>query len=78
MRSLFRESFSKDLSKITDSRILREIERVIIQVESVSSLSGISNIKKLKGSKTAYRIRIGDYRIGLFSDSAIPHFSGQK
>jgi mRNA-degrading endonuclease RelE of RelBE toxin-antitoxin system len=28
----------------------------------------IGNLKKLKGDENAYRIRIGDYRLGIFFD----------
>ncbi len=33
---------------------------------SFQYLSEINNIKKLKGEDNAYRIRVGDYRIGFF------------
>ncbi|WP_324610960.1 type II toxin-antitoxin system RelE family toxin [Moorena producens] len=33
---------------------------------SFQDLSEINNIKKLKGEDNAYRIRVGDYRIGFF------------
>ncbi len=28
----------------------------------------IRNVKKLKGFRSAYRVRVGDYRIGVFVD----------
>jgi mRNA interferase RelE/StbE len=65
MQVEFKESFAKDLSKI-DIATLNKIKRVIEQVELADSLSSIAHIKKLKGSEQRYyRIRIGDYRIGL-------------
>ncbi|WP_366514392.1 type II toxin-antitoxin system RelE/ParE family toxin [Moorena sp. SIO3I6] len=33
---------------------------------SCQNLRDIKNIKKLKGEDNAYRIRVGDYRIGFF------------
>jgi len=33
------------------------------------------NLKKLKGFKTAYRIRVGDYRIGLFISNDTVEFA---
>ncbi|MBK6701349.1 MAG: type II toxin-antitoxin system RelE/ParE family toxin [Saprospiraceae bacterium] len=39
---------------------------MISTIEISNHLNEISGIKKLKGHKSAYRIRIGDYRIGLF------------
>ena len=38
-------------------------------------MPAIVNLKKLKGFKTAYRIRIGDYRIGVFIDGDIVEFA---
>jgi len=34
-------------------------------LQQAKSINEISNIKKLRGYKTAYRIRIGEYRVGL-------------
>ena len=38
----------------------------IAQVESGVDLGGLPNIKKLSGHVSAYRLRIGDYRVGFF------------
>ncbi len=37
----------------------------IEEIEAASRLSDLSNLKKLKAEGAYYRIRIGDYRIGL-------------
>jgi mRNA interferase RelE/StbE len=42
---------------------------VILTVENATSLSEVPNIKKLYGFKKFYRIRIGDFRIGIELDS---------
>jgi mRNA interferase RelE/StbE len=39
-------------------------------MESVDSLEKIPNTKKLKGHKTAYRTRVGDYRLGFFFENS--------
>jgi len=41
---------------------------MILLLEQADSLTDIPNLKKLKGHKSAYRIKIGDYRIGLFAE----------
>jgi mRNA interferase RelE/StbE len=41
------------------------IKAVIEEVENAESLLDISNIKKLKAQGGYYRIRAGNYRIGL-------------
>jgi mRNA interferase RelE/StbE len=61
----FDKSFEKSLIKVNDPSILRKLKRVIIQIESSASLSQIPNIIMLTGYSTYYRLRIGDYRIGM-------------
>jgi mRNA interferase RelE/StbE len=60
----FRKSFEKDLSKIRDVELLQRIKGVIEEVESLDSLTDLSNVKKLKAEGDYYRVRVGDYRIG--------------
>ena len=68
----FRKSFEKDLIEILDPNLLPRIQEVIERVEQVEKLSEVSNLKKLKGEAEYYRIRVGDYRIGIkFNDSVV-------
>jgi len=66
----FDRSFSKSLSKIKDNPSLKKIEKLILEVEKSKKLSSISNLKKLTGYKTYYRIRMGNYRVGIESISS--------
>lgn len=61
----FKNSFLKDLKKLKNKSLQHSIYHCIIQVESAESISEIKNIKKLKGYDSYFRIRIGDYRIGI-------------
>jgi mRNA interferase RelE/StbE len=61
----FDKSFEKSLNKVHDNTILRRLKRIIIQIENSPSLSPIPNLIKLTGYSSYYRIRIGDYRIGI-------------
>jgi mRNA interferase RelE/StbE len=61
----FRSSFARDLNRITDKSLLRRIREAIENVEQAQSINDLPNLKKLKSSKAYYRLRIGDYRIGL-------------
>jgi len=68
----FRKSFEKDLLKILKADLLPRVQEVIERVEQAEQLSEISNLKKLKGETDYYRIRVGDYRIGIkFNDSVV-------
>lgn len=62
----FLSSFSRDLNQIQNLRIKSLVIKMISTIEISNHLNEISGIKKLKGHKSAYRINIGDYRIGLF------------
>jgi mRNA interferase RelE/StbE len=64
----FRKSFEKDLSKLKDQNLLERIKAVIEEVESAESLLSVSNVKKLEANGNYYRIRVGDYRIGLTNE----------
>jgi mRNA interferase RelE/StbE len=61
----FKASFVRDLKKVKDKKLKTRVREVIEAVEQARSLQEIENIKKLKGNDRYYRIRIGDYRIGL-------------
>jgi mRNA interferase RelE/StbE len=65
VKALFRASFAKDIRSIKSKDILSRIKEVVEQVEKAQSLQEVTNIKKLKGGRNYYRIRVGEYRIGL-------------
>ena len=60
------KSFERDTDKLSDKKLSRKIAVCIEAVQNCRSLNEISNLKKLQGSKNYYRIRIGDYRVGIF------------
>jgi len=66
MKVEFRKTFEKDLRKLRGKTLLHKIRDTIEAVESAQTLDEIINVKKLKGEDGYFRIRIGDYRIGLF------------
>ncbi len=66
MNVLFTARFHKDISKITDDDLLERVALVIEDLENAHNLSIISNVKKMKGYSGYFRIRIGDYRLGIY------------
>jgi mRNA interferase RelE/StbE len=65
MKIKFESKFSKDLRKIKDQKLLSQIKIVINECKLAQTLDDIKNLKKLKGYQIFYRIKIGDYRLGI-------------
>jgi mRNA interferase RelE/StbE len=65
-------NFARLSSKIC--KILERIQQVIEEVEVANMLIEIRNIKALQGYEGFYRIRVGDYRIGLFIEKGVVAF----
>jgi mRNA interferase RelE/StbE len=59
------KTFQKDTRKIKDKVLLTKIAEVILSVQQAEKINQIKNLKKLKGSSGKFRIKIGDYRIGI-------------
>jgi len=66
MKVLFTKSFAKDLRKHEKNRgIFNQIQQIIENVEQAETLTEVPNLKQLKAKGLYYRIRTGDYRIGM-------------
>jgi len=74
VRVLFRSSFGRDLKKIREPDILTQVRDAIENVESAARFLDVHNLKKMSGSSGYYRIRIGDYRIGIAVDGETVEF----
>ena len=61
----FEASFEKDLKKVKDKKLLKRVIEAIDEVKKAQDLGDVKSLSKLKGYKTFYRIRLGEYRIGL-------------
>jgi mRNA interferase RelE/StbE len=61
----FRESFLKDLESINNLKLLAKVKASIENAEVARYPLEIQNCKKLKGFSKYFRIKIGEYRIGL-------------
>jgi mRNA interferase RelE/StbE len=61
----FRDAFLKDLKRIKDAAMRKKVAAVISDAKNIASLLELKNVKKLEGNVAYYRIRIGDYRIGV-------------
>ena len=71
MKVEFLKKFSKDLDTVSVKSVKSNLLKVIELMESVTLLEEIPNTKKLKGHSSAYRTRVGDYRLGFFFENDV-------
>ncbi|MBP7678924.1 MAG: hypothetical protein KA096_00710 [Bacteroidales bacterium] len=65
MKTAFKNSFYKSVLKIKNPAIRLDIAETIAKVEAVNDPKEIPQLRKLHGSGKYYRIKLGEYRIGL-------------
>lgn len=63
-----RKSFTKDADKLP-APFQRKLSVIITEMGKANQPSQLDNCKKLTGFKTAYRIRMGQYRIGFYYEN---------
>ncbi len=65
MKVDFKKSFTRDLKKIKDKKLLEQVQKAIEEVEKAEHVHLVNNLAQLKGSSDYFRIRLGEYRLGL-------------
>lgn len=65
MKTAFLKSFYRDVKKIKNADLRERIAAVIEMVEGAAEPAAIAELKKMTGASKSYRIRVGDYRIGV-------------
>ena len=61
----FRASFLRDLKAIRDADLLARIQASVEVVEQAEKLLDVPNVIRMQGGGSYYRLRVGDYRLGL-------------
>lgn len=65
MKTEFKASFARDLKNVKSNDVRRQIKDTIEQIELAQSMRDLTGVKKLRGAGDYYRIRVGEYRIGM-------------
>ena len=71
MKIDFKKSFSRDIKKINDKNILKKVRDVIDTIESSPNITELRNVKQLTSGRKYYRIKVGDYRMGIKLENEI-------
>ena len=66
MNVRFERSFARDLKAVRDRALQQRVKEMIEQIEHCGHLQELNQVKSIEGERGYYRIRIGDYRLGLF------------
>ncbi len=74
MKIEFEKHFIKEVDKLKDAKLKEDIREAIEDAKKATKMADLMNTKKLKGFKTAYRIKTGNYRIGIFFQDSIITF----
>ncbi|WP_026952563.1 type II toxin-antitoxin system RelE family toxin [Algoriphagus mannitolivorans] len=71
MKILIDKTFQKDWKKIKDKDLNQKLIEIIEKAQLANQLSELPQLKKLSGSNHFYRIRLGDFRLGLELDGEV-------
>ena len=75
MNTCKKPSFGRDVKKIIDLALREQVEEAILSVQEAKAPRDIPELKKLKGHKIHYRIKVGRYRIGLTIENNMATFT---
>ena len=66
MKILYAKTFGKDLETIArNPGIKKKLSELIEKLKASDSLDQLRGVKKIEGYESYYRVRIGDYRLGV-------------
>jgi len=66
MNILYGKRFSKDLDAIrNESKVRKHLLNLIEEIKNIDSLADIKNVKKIEGYTDYFRIKVGNYRLGI-------------
>ncbi|MBW2067172.1 MAG: type II toxin-antitoxin system RelE/ParE family toxin [Deltaproteobacteria bacterium] len=66
MEVLYAKRFSKDLDTIRhEAKIKRGLLDLIDRIKEADSLGDLKDVRKIEGYQGYYRIKVGDYRLGV-------------
>ena len=66
MKTEYLPAFLKDLKALIGNPVYDKVKRLAFEtLPAISNLNEVRNLKRLRGADNAYRIRVGDYRVGF-------------
>jgi len=59
------KSFDRDVDRIKDKKVLRKLRTFISMIENADTIHEVTHIKKIEGYESYYRMKVGNYRLGM-------------
>lgn len=66
----FTNAFIKDVKK-SSPELQSQVWDLVNEIKRVDRLSDLPNVKKMKGCSNAFRIRLGEHRVGIFIEDNV-------
>jgi mRNA interferase RelE/StbE len=68
MKYEYTNAFIKDVKK-SSPEIQSQVRNLVEEIRKVDRLVELPNVKKMRGFSNAFRIRLGEYRVGVFLEN---------
>lgn len=75
MEVAYKNKFLKQLDKIKLQTTKDKLVEFIELVKNAENITDLEKVKKMKGFDTAYRYKMGDYRVGFFYEDGTITFA---
>ena len=69
MKVAFTNKYEKQFDRLSDAKLGKQVIAAVKSIIDAERIEDIPSIKKLKGFTNAYRVRSGQYRIGLIRET---------
>ena len=72
MQVVFTKTFLKDLAKVFPAKRRSQIEKFVFEeLQKFNSLEEVGTAEKMTGYREFYKIRFGDYRVGIYKSEKL-------
>ncbi len=68
MEIRYHKQFNRDLRRLRNPSVALRVEQLIMELKAASTIREVRSVSRISGSGEHYRIRIGDYRMGITMD----------
>lgn len=68
MEIRYHRQFNRDLRRLGNPSLAARVEHVIEELKAASAIRDVRGVNRMTGAGEHYRIRIGEYRLGITMD----------